>query len=331
MTIFDFEILFQMLPTCLTLSCLEVPKRDNGELSTPMFPSTHAASAVSYATAGQQSTMEALIDPFLHASRFYTVFHDREISVADFNNSMNFDRSRPLPAHQWEGVHIESGAVNRIYWQNMRLGGTFAFRNLPRTLETLFIDGNDFSGVFETRYIPKQMGFMTLEGNRFSGTIDWPNLPETLTTLDVRNNRLRGVIDLRTVPRTLETIYIRGNKIRVIRGIGQDVWGGEDRHDLDQSYSKHADRSAVLEESGFTEESFAVAEEGDVKGEVDEVAAETAGKRESPLIEEERGFHGIKPEIQEEESTDSKWNIRIERYVAYAVFWVLLVIFSNVF
>ena len=341
---------FALLSSTLIVSCLEVPKTSKEEgplLSSNPLPSYRPTTQHStYATAAQQATMEGLIATFAHASNFYTICHDKEIRVSDFNNSQNFDMTRPLPVHQWAGVHVDQGVVNRVIWPKMKLGGTFDFRRMPNTLETLYIDKNDFEGVFETRYIPKPMGFMTLEGNFFTGTIDWQNLPGALTWLDVRNNRLTGIMDLRTIPETLESVYIRGNNIRVIRGFSQESWAG----DLDQSYVT-GDESFVAQGTAkrFIEElepevkidgpkaaNRAVVhekeEEEDEEIDLVEEFEEDRSVLEESFVEKAEDCSDAEKAVEEAASADwGEWYIRLAQYATYAVAWGLMFVLGNVF
>jgi len=276
--------------------------------------------------------MEALIASFKNAGVFYSLRADLEIRVSDFNNSQNFDKSKPLPCHEWMGVHVDGkGEISRLYWQSKALGGTFVFRLLPRSLETLFIDENNFVGSFVTKDIPPKLGYMSLEGNSFTGSVDWPKLPPSLTFLDIRNNALSGVMDLRRVPRTLETIYIRGNQIRVVKSAPlerQDTasWGGGGNFLLDQSF---------VEVSGQYETE---SEESDIEDSTDRNVRLVASDDELDAFDlphETRQIPSFSscrdPNTEKENHEPSEWRLRAMRILVYFILWVTLVVVGNLF
>ncbi|KNH04505.1 leucine-rich repeat protein [Perkinsela sp. CCAP 1560/4] len=321
---------------CMSLfylaNCLEVPQpgqnlkaRKSSDInflnlvpqSDPILPDRHVQSVIPE----QQNTMESLIAHFKHAAVFYAIKPESDISVSDFNNSSNFDKTKPLPVHQWMGVHAVNGKVTRLYWQDKKFGGTFMFRYLPDTLETLFIDGNNFKGTFETNHIPPNIGYMSLEGNNFTGSVEWQNLPPSLTFLDIRNNALSGTMDLRTVPTTLETIYIRGNSIRVLKKTpsedqAADYWGNNSNFLLDQSFIEVG--------------------QGTDDDESEDTAEPERFIRHVPSEEELEAFEELEcAEAPQEKSTEvqepSQGMLRAIEYLLYFMVWLTIVCCANIF
>ena len=118
------------------------------------------------------------------------------------------------PICSWYGVSCDwDGEVTRIGWSRRGFKGSLVWGSAPRTIKTIEITQNVFiGGTLDFQQLPLGILTVIVRRNRHLGILPLDELPSSICEIDVYGNYLEGHLSLVSLPEVLRRLTLTANK-----------------------------------------------------------------------------------------------------------------------